>query len=234
MRKTIHVLVASLALVACDVSKSVGDESTTGEDSETSTPTESATIAPPGSSTGIVSGTATTGAPSGTGTASAGGLQCPPFDPGPSDEPGFFAWECYCSTCTLSYEDISLDTVDQFEDEGLCSCLCAQNGCGDVEGEGGITGGAPTETGPMDSGDTEWSTGGGATTDITGTDTEGGVPLTYQDCLDEGGSIEGDPGDGSVFEPDYVCADGQVPMGILEFEPGMPFPKNGGVCCPPQ
>lgn len=50
-------------------------------------------------------------------------------------------------------------------------------------------------------------------------------------CLEEGCEVVGDPGDGSVFDPDYVCPRGESPLGILEFEPGMPFPKNGGVCC---
>jgi hypothetical protein len=40
--------------------------------------------------------------------------------------------------------------------------------------------------------------------------------------------------DGSVFEPDYECPSGASVLGWLEFEPSMPFPRNGGVCCPPQ
>lgn len=238
MRTALSVLSLCVSLVACDFPKSVGDdETTTGED-----PSASGGATSEAESSGVTgfpgTASATTGAgsaTSGPGSASATSAgvttaagECPPFDPGPSADPdNEYSWECWCQGCQLEFPDIPFETVQQFEEGGLCDCLCQEAGCGPVEGEGGVGGGAETI------GDTDTAGGtdswGGST---SGAATTGDIPLTYQDCLDEGGSIVGDPGDGSVFEADYLCPDGQSPLGILDFEPGMPFPKNGGVCCP--
>lgn len=238
MRTTLSVLGLSLGLLACDVTKSVGDEGTTsgGEVGPTASGGGSSvsTSGLPGSSSGVTSGwpgaTSATSSTSGPATASVGvtteatgGPTCG-VDLTPSG--GDLMWQCFCSTCTLTYEGLTQQTLQIFEQQNLCNCLCQDSGCGEVQGEGGVSGADPTDT-------------GGVTTDFTGTDTEGTTTtgtgfLTYEACLDEGGVIVGDPGDGSVFEPDYECPGGESPLGWLEFEPGMPFPRNGGVCCPPE
>ncbi|MGH1341268.1 MAG: hypothetical protein ACRBN8_06945 [Nannocystales bacterium] len=237
MRTTLSILFVCASLAACDVPKSVGDESSTtsGEDSNSSSPGTQGS-----SSTGAVSDSTTSGgdptSPGGTVTTasqSTGVQACEEFDAGPVGDPDFsYSWECLCQTCELSYPDIPLETVELFDTGGMCDCLCAEAGCGFVEGEGGVGGGPEATTGDWP--DTD---GGASTTDSwpesasAGESSGGAAPLTVGDCLDAGGEVVGDPGDGSVFDPDYVCESGESPLGILDFEPGMPFPKNGGVCC---
>jgi hypothetical protein len=50
--------------------------------------------------------------------------------------------------------------------------------------------------------------------------------LTVEECEDGGGTVVGDPGDGSTHDPDYRCEDGRRPIGRVDF--GI----EGGVCCP--
>ena len=59
-----------------------------------------------------------------------------------------------------------------------------------------------------------------------------GAALTRAECLDMGGTVIGDPGDGRVYRPDYRCPSGQRPLGPLEFQEGEPIPVEGAVCCP--
>ena len=114
-------------------------------------------------------------------TETAGG-ECPPFDPGPVGDPHeMYAYECMCETCELSFDDIPLETLQLFDSENLCECLCNQAGCGDVEGEGGVATGSPTttvtETGPdPDCGDTEGGTTGWGGSSGGWADTEGPFP----------------------------------------------------------
>lgn len=56
--------------------------------------------------------------------------------------------------------------------------------------------------------------------------------LTSTTCLEMGGTVIGDPGDGRVHKPDYVCASGRPPLGPITFEKGEPIPVEGAVCCP--
>lgn len=241
MRTTLSVLGLCLGLVACDMPKSVGDEgTTTGGGSDPSVSAEGTGVAEShGESGGVTSGwpgsasaTSTSGVDTDSAgvttvaTATTGGPLCgvdlsPIGGSGPD-----YLYECYCATCTLTYENISLETIDLFDEQNLCECLCPGNSCGNAQGEGGVGGGEDTATssGASTGGDTD--SGLGPTT--------GEALLTYAACIDQGGVIVGDPGDGSVFEVDYVCPGGESPIGWLEFEPGMPFPRNGGVCCPPE
>jgi len=233
MRTTLSILTACAFLVACDVSKSVGDESSSTSGADSSPPdTASASTTSPGSATWLPDGSVTS-SPSGTTASPTTGVQaCPEFDPGPVGDPdSSYSWECMCQTCELSFPDIPLETVDQFDVGGLCDCLCAEAGCGFVEGEGGVGGGADTATSGWPDTDGGTATSGWPDTDTAGEASGGPGALTVAACLDEGGEVVGDPGDGSVFEPDYTCPGGDSPLGILDFEPGMPFPKNGGVCC---
>ena len=234
MRTTLSVLSLCVLLLGCDFPKSVGDDdTTTGDGMETTSGTfgsSSVSGAPTAGTTGAFPGTASATVTSGGGVTTAAG-ECPGFDPGPANDPDSeYMWECFCSTCVLTYEDIPYESVEAFDETGLCDCLCAANGCGSVEGEGGVTGGSfgtddtgsPTTSATATTG---WGESSGVTTEA--------APLTYAACIDQGGVIVGDMGDGAVFEPDYVCPSGDSPIGVLDFEPGMPFPKNGGVCCPP-
>jgi len=54
---------------------------------------------------------------------------------------------------------------------------------------------------------------------------------TRQECLDNGGIVVGDIGDGSIFQEDYVCeSNGESPMAnIVQTEE--PFAIEGEVCC---
>ncbi len=138
--RLIHTLLGfSLALAACDL-PDIGDSGTT-----TGGDPGPITTSPPTATTVVTASD----------TAPPGG-ECPPFDAGPVGDPNeTYGYQCLCESCELSFDDIPLETVDQFGD-GLCECLCAEAGCGGLEGEGGVASGSPTETGPdPDCGDTE-------------------------------------------------------------------------------
>ncbi len=233
MRTTLSILTLCASLTACDVPKSVGDEdsSTSGADSSSPQPQSTSTTSPD-SATSTTADPSNPTSASGTTVATSGAAACPVFDAGPVADPdSSYSWECMCQTCDLSFPDIPLETVEQFEVSGLCQCLCAEAGCGFVQGEAGVGGGAETATSGWPDTEGGSATTGWSETDTFGEATAGAAALTVGACLDEGGEVVGDPGDGSVFEPDYVCPSGASPLGILDFEPGMPFPKNGGVCC---
>lgn len=56
--------------------------------------------------------------------------------------------------------------------------------------------------------------------------------LTAKECERQGGTVVGDPGDGSVHDPEYRCEDsGEPPIGSIVTEDGKPFGIEGAVCC---
>ena len=55
--------------------------------------------------------------------------------------------------------------------------------------------------------------------------------LTRQECTDQGGIIVGDIGNGAIFEPDYLCEDGNPPTDFVVPAPGQPIASEGEVCC---
>jgi len=56
--------------------------------------------------------------------------------------------------------------------------------------------------------------------------------LTPKQCEREGGTVVGDPGDGSVHDPEYRCEkSGEPPIGTIVTEDGEPFGIEGAVCC---
>ncbi len=176
MRLLSPLLGLALTLAACDL-PDIGDSDSTTSGGDPGPVTESSTTVASASA----SASATSAAPTDATTATAGGA-CPPFDPGPVGDPHeTYQYECFCESCQLSYEDIPLETLQLFENEGLCECLCAEAGCGGVEGEGGVATGSPTDTGPGDDcGDTEgWGSSGGWGSDTATTgswpDTDGGT-----------------------------------------------------------
>lgn len=232
MRVTLSVVSLSLCLVACDFPKSVGETEESGSTTSGGSDTDSSTGSVSTSTTSGGNPTATasaSGSATSAGSATSGG-SCPPFDPGPSEGEGLYFWECGCLACELEFNDIPLETVMQFENIDLCSCLCEEAGCGPFQGAGGVASGPDGDT---ESGDFPDTDGGGGLpdSDSTGVATTGAAWISHDDCIAEGGTVIGDPGDGSVFEPDYMCPDGGVLLGVLDFMPGMPFPENGGVCC---
>lgn len=52
--------------------------------------------------------------------------------------------------------------------------------------------------------------------------------LTAEECENDGGTIVGDPGDGSVHREEYRCESGEAPIGRVES--GI----EGSVCCPAE
>src|SRR5690606_15424984 len=56
--------------------------------------------------------------------------------------------------------------------------------------------------------------------------------LTPAECEAAGGSVVGDPGDGSVHRPGYVCPEsGEPPIASVQNEEGGPIFIEGAVCC---
>lgn len=162
MRLLPPLLGLAFTLAACDL-PDIGDSGTTtggdpGVPSATASASDSASESE--SDTASASASATSAAP----TATAGG-ECPPFDAGPVGDPHeTYSYECFCEGCVLSYEDIPLETLHMFENDGLCECLCEEMGCGGVEGEGGVATGSPSGSdseSDSDCGDTDGGTSGG-------------------------------------------------------------------------
>ena len=59
-----------------------------------------------------------------------------------------------------------------------------------------------------------------------------GTPfITTDTCLSMGGTIVGDPGDGSVLRPEFLCPSGHPPIGTIQFMDEEPIAVEGAVCC---
>ncbi len=173
MRVATVTLTTSLFLLACDVTKSVGgDEGTTGGPASV-TVTESLSASASGP---VATSASTSGDGTSAGVTTGGPASCVPFDQGPAQDPlSGYSWQCYCQGCTLSYEDIPRASLDLFEDQALCGCLCAQAGCGGLEGEGGVGSGfesatsVATDTAPPDV-TTSSGSGGSSSAGVSDTD----------------------------------------------------------------
>lgn len=55
--------------------------------------------------------------------------------------------------------------------------------------------------------------------------------LTRAECQEKGGTEVGDIGDGAIHRPDYVCENGQPPLGSIRAAEGEPVAIEGAVCC---
>ena len=56
--------------------------------------------------------------------------------------------------------------------------------------------------------------------------------VTRQECIDQGGEIIGDIGNGAIFQSDYVCdSNGQAPTAVIVPAAGEPIAIEGEVCC---
>lgn len=56
--------------------------------------------------------------------------------------------------------------------------------------------------------------------------------FTPAECEAAGGTVVGDPGDGSVHRPGYVCSEsGEPPIATVRNEEGGPIFIEGAVCC---
>jgi len=51
--------------------------------------------------------------------------------------------------------------------------------------------------------------------------------MAPESCTAQGGTVVGDPGDGSTHRPDFRCPSGKAPIG--EVDQGI----EGAVCCGP-
>jgi hypothetical protein len=58
--------------------------------------------------------------------------------------------------------------------------------------------------------------------------------ISRQDCIDQGGQVIGDIGNGAIFLPTYVCErNGLPPTDVVIASPGEPVATDGEVCCGP-
>jgi hypothetical protein len=56
--------------------------------------------------------------------------------------------------------------------------------------------------------------------------------MTREECLEHGGIIVGDIGDGAIHRSNYRCAsNGRPPIATVVPLPGEPIPIEGEVCC---
>jgi hypothetical protein len=58
--------------------------------------------------------------------------------------------------------------------------------------------------------------------------------ISREDCIDQGGQVIGDIGNGAIFSPTYVCeTNGLPPTDVVIAGPGEPIATDGEVCCGP-
>jgi hypothetical protein len=58
------------------------------------------------------------------------------------------------------------------------------------------------------------------------------LEITRTECVDQGGEIVGDIGDGATQAEDYVCeSNGAAPMANVVASEGEPIASEGEVCC---
>ncbi len=63
---------------------------------------------------------------------------------------------------------------------------------------------------------------------------DNGAPLITSDtCQTMGGTVFGDPGDGSVLSPEFRCPSGDPPIGTIFFVEDEAVAVEGAVCCLP-
>ena len=58
-----------------------------------------------------------------------------------------------------------------------------------------------------------------------------GMPMSVEECGEAGGHVIGDIGDGRVRQADFVCDNGEVPLGTITYKDGEPIATEGAVCC---
>lgn len=55
--------------------------------------------------------------------------------------------------------------------------------------------------------------------------------LSRAECTERGGVVVGDIGDGAIHDPNYLCSNGEPPIGTIVPQPGEPIAVEGEVCC---
>lgn len=58
-----------------------------------------------------------------------------------------------------------------------------------------------------------------------------GMPMSVEECGAAGGRVVGDIGDGRVHRADYLCDNGEAPLGTISYKDGEPIATEGAVCC---
>lgn len=71
----------------------------------------------------------------------------------------------------------------------------------------------------------------GTESDLPGLGSKHSTQMTAKECSDAGGKVIGDIGDGRTHRPDYVCDNGDMPLGTIVPEQRKPMPIEGAVCC---
>jgi len=56
--------------------------------------------------------------------------------------------------------------------------------------------------------------------------------ISRQECIDQGGDVVGDIGNGAIFQPDYLCAtNDEAPSDTVVAQDGELIAIEGEVCC---
>ena len=56
--------------------------------------------------------------------------------------------------------------------------------------------------------------------------------ISRQECMDQGGTVVGDVGNGAIFQPDYLCEiNDEPPSDSVVAQDGEPIASEGEVCC---
>jgi len=55
--------------------------------------------------------------------------------------------------------------------------------------------------------------------------------VSRAECVDMGGQVVGDIGDGAIHRPGFLCANGEPPLATVQPLPAEPIATEGEVCC---
>lgn len=67
--------------------------------------------------------------------------------------------------------------------------------------------------------------------ELPGLGSKHSTQMTAQECVNAGGVVVGDIGDGRIHRTGYLCENGEAPLGTIVPIQGQPMAVEGAVCC---
>ena len=67
--------------------------------------------------------------------------------------------------------------------------------------------------------------------ELPGLGSKHSTQMTSQECSQAGGVVVGDIGDGRIHRSDFLCKNGDVPLGSIVASQGESTSVEGSVCC---
>lgn len=70
-----------------------------------------------------------------------------------------------------------------------------------------------------------------ARSELPGLGAKRSTQMTSEECSEANGVVVGDIGDGRIHRSDYLCENGDIPLGAIVPSEGEPISVEGAVCC---